>query len=698
MMYLLQITLITLLILTGAAAAFASSASPPNPLQGVAIPSTPGLLSGRQPIVVDRKAAIRLGKALFWDMNVGSDGVACGTCHFHAGADRRARNQLNSGQQYSGAPTSSTFEPTASGLPGGPDYPLKAGDFPLHQLADPLSRKSEVTFTTDDVVGSAGTFLRQFQGVEASGDATDRCSAASDAVFHLGSVNTRQVTSRNTPTVINAALNFRNFWDGRANNLFNGESAFGPRDPDAGGWLVRKGKAVKQRLLLKNAALASQAVAPPLNDVEMSCVGRTFPELGRKLIQRRPLERQAVHAEDSVFGPLVDGSGKGLATTYAALIRKTFARRYWAGTGDFGRSPDGAAYSQMEANFAFFFGLAVQLYEQTLISDQSLFDTERDAANVPIAFDEQQKRGLDLFMNSQCFVCHGGPNFTAAVHPKVNFPKWRGAVPMVNRTGMFEELDGVDVAKTMTDVGFLPTSVADPDQDIGVAGKDTWGHPLSFAEQYRATLADPGETMLDPVKVIACDFEFPFSYDFWPGDLIRDPNSTGYCRGYKGKSKVPSPETVRSEMSQPLQGKVMVTVKGAFKIPSLRNVELTGPYMHNGSMKSLEEVIQFYDRGGNDFGNPQHPETLVFLRAFSAQNKADLLAFLKTLTDERVRWERAPFDHPELVIPDGHDDQAASPLGGEYAADRFLHIPAVGRNGRTEQQGPLKPFDTYLAP
>lgn len=46
--------------------------------------------------VRDRNAAIALGKALFWDMQVGSDGIqSCASCHFHAGADSRAVNQLN---------------------------------------------------------------------------------------------------------------------------------------------------------------------------------------------------------------------------------------------------------------------------------------------------------------------------------------------------------------------------------------------------------------------------------------------------------------------------------------------------------------------------------------------------------------------------------------------------------------------------
>src|SRR5690242_7841041 len=61
---------------------------PPAPLRIVPVPQPDQL----DQFVADRAAAIRLGKALFWDMQVGSDGIqACGTCHFHAGADSRTK-------------------------------------------------------------------------------------------------------------------------------------------------------------------------------------------------------------------------------------------------------------------------------------------------------------------------------------------------------------------------------------------------------------------------------------------------------------------------------------------------------------------------------------------------------------------------------------------------------------------------------
>ena len=69
---------------------------------------------------------------------------------------------------------------------------------------------------------------------------------------------------------------------------------------------------------------------------------------------------------------------------------------------------------------------------------------------------------------------------------------------------------------------------------------------------------------------------------------------------------------------------------GKFKIPTLRNIELTGPYMHNGSISTLEEVIEHYNSGGND-----HMNKSDFIRPLNltSSEKSDLVAFLKSLTD-----------------------------------------------------------------
>ncbi len=68
---------------------------------------------------------------------------------------------------------------------------------------------------------------------------------------------------------------------------------------------------------------------------------------------------------------------------------------------------------------------------------------------------------------------------------------------------------------------------------------------------------------------------------------------------------------------------------GAFKTPTLRNVAVTAPYMHDGSQKTLEEVIDFYDQGGHK--NPFLDSGIRPLN-LTEEEKADLLEFLKSLT------------------------------------------------------------------
>ncbi len=73
---------------------------------------------------------------------------------------------------------------------------------------------------------------------------------------------------------------------------------------------------------------------------------------------------------------------------------------------------------------------------------------------------------------------------------------------------------------------------------------------------------------------------------------------------------------------------------GRFKTPTLRNVEVTGPYMHDGSMDSLEEVVEFYNEGGEE--NPMLDGGIRPLR-LTEQEKADLVEFMKALTSPEYR-------------------------------------------------------------
>ena len=70
--------------------------------------------------------------------------------------------------------------------------------------------------------------------------------------------------------------------------------------------------------------------------------------------------------------------------------------------------------------------------------------------------------------------------------------------------------------------------------------------------------------------------------------------------------------------------------EGKFKVPSLRNVALTAPYMHDGSMPTLADVIDFFDSGGHPHPNKS---PLIQPLGLSATEKTELIAFLNSLTD-----------------------------------------------------------------
>jgi cytochrome c peroxidase len=72
--------------------------------------------------------------------------------------------------------------------------------------------------------------------------------------------------------------------------------------------------------------------------------------------------------------------------------------------------------------------------------------------------------------------------------------------------------------------------------------------------------------------------------------------------------------------------------KGAFKTPTLRNIATTAPYMHDGSLKTLREVVDFYVGGGNS--NPHRDKEMRSLEHLTKQERADLITFMESLTGE----------------------------------------------------------------
>jgi cytochrome c peroxidase len=75
---------------------------------------------------------------------------------------------------------------------------------------------------------------------------------------------------------------------------------------------------------------------------------------------------------------------------------------------------------------------------------------------------------------------------------------------------------------------------------------------------------------------------------------------------------------------------------GAFRTPTLRNIELTAPYLHDGTVATLEEVVQFYNNGGRLTESEPVPELLdggIRPLNLSEQQQADLVEFMKALTN-----------------------------------------------------------------
>lgn len=83
---------------------------------------------------------------------------------------------------------------------------------------------------------------------------------------------------------------------------------------------------------------------------------------------------------------------------------------------------------------------------------------------------------------------------------------------------------------------------------------------------------------------------------------------------------------------------------GAFKTPTLRDVEHTYPYMHDGSLKTLEDVIDYYDKGGTPNANLS---LLIHPLHLTEKDKKDLLNFLKALNGEGWQHFKEPKDFPQ---------------------------------------------------
>lgn len=604
--------------------------------------------------IADRSAAIALGKALFWDMQVGSDDrTACATCHHKAGSDSRTRNVLFSTDTKVFPGPNKLLSEVTENVPKQPKGRLFSVDKPWS-------------------VGSPGVVLKRFKQlsktvtgayVEESSPLTDKDKEILKHRIELYG-DARQVTGRNSPTVINAAFNDRQFHDGRAANIFNGYDGLGEQGDDQnnpyGRWKLVNGKPVLlPSLRIANASLASQAVRPVLSEFEMSWIGRTFFQVGRKLLSRKVLQYQKVAVDDGVLGAWSDSRG-GLTIGYQELIQRAFQPQWWACGENISPKPGGESGSMLEWNFSLFYGLSVMLYQETLISGDAAFD--RYMNGNAAAMTDRQLQGFDKFIKFECMECHGGPTFAGAGVAQV-----RGdlrefeAEDDAEHPGFVPDPDGLEIIEFMKlnpfqktqelrpyDNGFYNLGVTDSKDDLGIGG----GIFLSAMNPQAAPLAGAvppslrskrGESQAQSVQV------YQETNSLKPG--LAQPILFSFAKRKFGDKAI---------------------VDGAFKTSSLRNITLTGPYMHSGVYSTLEGVLDFYRRGG-DF--PNNPHLHPAMREFQAnvgtpammtpEDSQLIIEFLHSLTDERVQREVAPFDHPSLILDDQNTEW-----------------PAVGKSGR----------------
>ncbi|HKR96222.1 MAG TPA: cytochrome c peroxidase [Candidatus Angelobacter sp.] len=807
---------------------------PLAPLSTVPVPPVFGI----EGILANKTAAIELGKALFWDMQAGSDDTqACASCHFNAGADSRAINEVNPGQNAG----DSTFQvgnaPNYHLNPGTPTTGFGGyhdGDYPFHKVSDVDQGLSIIT-DANDVTGSQGVpgltnaqiIVTGGQAVPSSGinsncqqtsnsvsntepaaepkisvlgggnkavsfapntntslssttsssnsaicvaqtqnlQITVRSSAENDTsspdpIFSYPDpnsptkrINTRRVTGRNTPSVVDAVFNYRNFWDGRAQNECNGANPFGSRDGQSHLMVTDEtGTSIGPALInMKNSALCSQSLGPILSSTEMSADDRIFPQVGKKLLVRKPLAKQLVDPTDSVLGGFSNAPSNGLTTSYSALVQQAFQPEWWnfpnhlcvvangsvqaqVNPAKFQVCPSGTTdYSQMEYNFSLFWAVAIQMYESTLVADQTPLDkyleqqttytligdnqsnsytiqlvpgldpytvsvislnpdfdfSDQDiyafddgfgrftgtgvdgtvdyatgkivvnfedppVSTVPVRINysvgptpltQAQLHGLLMFQTKgQCVVCHGGPELSNA------------AVDTVSPEPLERMIMG-DLNVRVYDTGFYHIGVRPGAEDAGLAGADPIaGLPLSNGEFQRERVCnDSSVSLMIPGR---------------PGDGISQ-----------------SPLNCGDDIAR----------TGYFKVPQLRNVALTAPYFHNGGQLTLEQVVEFYNRGG-DFNTSSENQIMdpdIESIGFTLQEKQDLVDFLRNgLTDPRTVAQSAPFDHPQLFAPNGHPVDyngipQEDPAHPGQATTQLMEIPAVGKNGGT-------PLPTFL--
>ena len=346
-------------------------------------------------------------------------------------------------------------------------------------------------------------------------------------------------------------------------------------------------------------------------------------------------------------------------TTYRELIRAAFQPTWWRSDLIVVVAPNGSLsfvprpnrplhhneYTMLEYNFALYFGLSVQLYEMTLISDQAPVD--RFFEGHTNALTAKERRGMEVFTGeSACAGCHSGAEFTdnssrilfGAVVDGVQQP-----AELVER--MFNgECEVVAYDQGVYNLGVRPT-----EEDLGMGNNDPFGNPLAFIKLLTLPASQiPAQELLT----------FPL------------PN-------------IANPPIAIGERT---------VTDGTFKVPSLRNLELTAPYFHNGGQRTIRDVVEFYNRGG-DFRehNVLNIDFEIGKLNLTERGNRRPGGVSRSAADGSAGRAAARPVRPSAVVRPERPSHAGEPSARHRRRRRARH-PARDPGGRAARRAPLPGF------
>ena len=232
------------------------------------------------------------------------------------------------------------------------------------------------------------------------------------------------------------------------------------------------------------------------------------------------------------------------------------------------------------------FGKAIAAYEHALVHANSAFDQFIKAGPASPRISPEAKRGARLFVGkAACLDCHNGSGLTDQLFHNVGVPQVGVAVPTLDDCPAGAACDCVNTAEKPAR-NCLPWGAWD-------------GIGKLRGNRYRRDL--------------------PWSDD------VTDTSRAEYLRdGRFGAAPI---ESTKYQIPDVLDERL----QGAWRTPSLRDVALTAPYMHNGVYRTLEEVVEHYNRGGAP-GAPGHRAAQLKPLQLTGDEQRDLVEFLRTLT------------------------------------------------------------------